>query len=117
MNRVTMKTSTIFVSGKGGTQVYRSLKEVPPRLRKKLLESTSGANSGTILIADRSGRDEIVRAVQGLPSDVQTRVASKVARRAQRMTTRHVAKIRQIWPEVLLLVLLAAVIWVVFTIR
>lgn len=117
MNRVTMKTSTIFVSVKGGTQVYRSLKEVPPRLRKKLIESTSGSNSGTILIADRSGRDEIVRAVQGLPSDVQTRVAAKVAQRTQRITKRQVERLREIWPEILLLFLLAVVIWVVFTIR
>ncbi len=118
MNRVTIKTSTIFVGVKGRTNVYRSLKDVPPRLRKKLIESTSGSNSGTILIADRSGRDEIVRAVQGLPSTVETRVPAKAAaRRLQKICTKPVSRMRQLLPELLLLVLLAVVIWAVSTVR
>jgi hypothetical protein len=118
MNRVTIKTSTILVGLKTKTEVYRSLKEVPPRLRKKLIESTSGSNSGTILIADRGGRDEIVRSVRGLPSNVQTRVGATVAsRRLQKISTERMSEVRRVWPELLLLLLLALVIWVVFTIH
>src|SRR5580693_3811925 len=83
MNRVTVKTSTIFISKGGKTQVYRSVNEVPPRLRKELEESTNSFNSATILIADRRGREEIVRALNGMPSSLRTRLASSLATPSQ----------------------------------
>src|SRR5207245_4618790 len=79
MKKVTVKTSTMFIAKSGRTQVYRSVSEVPPRLRKQLEESTNSFNSATILIADRRGREEIVRALNGLPSSLRTRLASSVA--------------------------------------
>jgi hypothetical protein len=79
MHRVTVKTSTIFIAKGGRTRVYRSVSEVPQRLRKELEESTNGFNSATILIADRRGRKEILRALQGLPSALRTRLAASMA--------------------------------------
>ena len=73
MDRLTVKTSTIFISVGSKTKVYRSVDEVPPKLRRKLQESTTGLNAATILIADRKGREEIVKALQGLPSGLQAR--------------------------------------------
>ena len=74
MSRVTLKSSTIFISVGEKTSVYRSVDEVPPRLRKKLEQSTNGMNSATILIADRRGRQEIARAIRGLPSGVRSSI-------------------------------------------
>ena len=68
-----MKSSTILISAGETEAVYRSVKEVPPPLRRKLLKSTNGLNSATILIADRRGRAEITRAIQSLPSSLQRR--------------------------------------------
>ena len=68
-----LKSSTILISAGGTEGVYRSVKEVPAALRRKLLKSTNGLNSATILIADRRGRDEIARAIQNLPSSLQRR--------------------------------------------
>ena len=79
MHRVTVKTSTIFIAKGGRTRVYRSVNEIPQRLRKELEESTNGFNSATILIADRRGRKEILRALQGLPSALRTRLAASLA--------------------------------------
>jgi hypothetical protein len=76
MDTVTVKSSTIFISIGDRTKIYRSVDDVPPALRKRLEQSTSGINSATILIADRNGRDELVRSIQGLPSGVQTRVGA-----------------------------------------
>ena len=67
MHRVTVKTSTIFIAKGGRTRVYRSVSEIPQRLRKELEESTNGFNSATILIADRRGRKEILRACRVCP--------------------------------------------------
>jgi hypothetical protein len=47
--------------------------EVPEGLRTRLLKSTNGANSATILIADRRGRQEIAKAMRHLPGPVQRR--------------------------------------------
>jgi hypothetical protein len=49
--------------------------EVPASLRQKLQASTKGMNSATILIADRRGREELVRALQGQPSEVWSLLA------------------------------------------
>jgi len=68
-----MKSSTILISAGDTDAVYRSVKEVPPPLRRLLLKSTNGLNSATILIADRRGREEIARAIQNLPSSLQRR--------------------------------------------
>ena len=68
-----MKSSTILISIGETDAVYRSVKEVPAPLRRKLLKSTNGLNSATILIADRRGREEIARAIQNLPSSLQRR--------------------------------------------
>jgi len=46
--------------------VYRSVEEIPPSLRTKLLKSTNNPNSRTILIADRRGRKEIAQAMRQL---------------------------------------------------
>src|SRR4051794_33966119 len=67
------QTSTVLISTSGREQVYRSVDEVPAGLRTRLLKSTNGANSATILIADRRGRQEIARAMRNLPGSVQKR--------------------------------------------
>src|SRR5665811_2020049 len=67
------QTSTVLISTSGSDQVYRSVDEVPAGLRTRLLRSTNGANSATILIADRRGRREIAKAMRNLPGPVQKR--------------------------------------------
>ena len=82
MHRFTLKTSTIFIAKGRKTRVYRSVQEVPRRLRQELEESTNGFNSATILIADRRGREEIVRALHGLPSALRSRLAPSLKKDA-----------------------------------
>jgi len=61
-----LKTSTILISADDTESVYHSVREVPEPLRKKLLRSTNGMNSRTILIADRRGEQRIARALKNL---------------------------------------------------
>jgi hypothetical protein len=67
------QTSTVLISTSGTDQVYRSVQDVPAKLRTRLLKSTNGANSATILIADRQGRKEIAKAMRNLPGPMQRR--------------------------------------------
>ncbi len=62
-----LKTSTILISSDDTDGSYRSMRDVPPKLRKKLIECTSSSNAATILIADRAGREQISSAIRNLP--------------------------------------------------
>jgi hypothetical protein len=120
-----VKTSTIFIAKGGKTQVYRSVSEVPPRLRKELEESTNSFNSATILIADRRGREEILRALNGLPSGLRTRLASSLAAkpvvaptfRTLAARNQTVAFLRRNWAEILLPGAVGLIVWLAFNYR
>jgi len=70
------QTSTVLISSGGHDLVYRSVEEVPARLRTKLLKFTNGRNSATILIADRRGRREVAKAMRNLPGPGHRRLAA-----------------------------------------
>jgi hypothetical protein len=110
MDRLTVKTSTIFISVGSKTKVYRSVDEVPPKLRRKLQESTTGLNAATILIADRKGREEIVKALQGLPSGLRPRPGRAARQESRKMDWKT-------WAEILLPGLIGLLIWVAFNYR
>jgi hypothetical protein len=53
-----VKTSTVMISTGGERSLYRSVQEVPESLRQRLIRTTNGANSGTIVIADQAGKEQ-----------------------------------------------------------
>ena len=95
------QTSTVLISAGGADLVYRTVEEIPAGLRTRLLKSTSGGDSGTILIADRRGRQEIAKAAGKLPG---SRNRSSAAEWLTRGRKRGVA-------AVLVLLALALVVW------
>jgi hypothetical protein len=132
MNRVTVKTSTIFIAKGGKTQVFRSVNDMPAKLRKELEDSTNSFNSATILIADRRGREEIVRALNGLPSSLRTRLASSLSSKKpaekespaaedpggdRKDFTRVVMFVRRNWMEILLPGAVGLIVWLAFNFR
>lgn len=120
MSRVTVKTSTIFISVGDETKVYRSVNDVPLRLRRKLEQSTNGINSATILIADRRGREEIVKAIRGLPSSVQSRLAPPVPAEPAQSKAAKAAAARAMlrsWAEFLLPGAIGFVVWLLFSLK
>jgi hypothetical protein len=126
MHRVTVKTSTIFIAKTGRTQVYRSVGEIPARLRKELEQSTNSFNSATILIADRRGREEIMKALNGLPSNLRSRLANSLAPRpaGEPPVTQAVSKaapilgfMRRNWLEITLPTAVAVIVWAAFTFK
>lgn len=119
MGRVTVKSSTIFISVGDKTQVFRSVNDVPPRLRKKLEQSTNGINSATILIADRRGREEIVRAIRGLPSGVRSRFAASLRRDTDEDASlpRPVRILLRNWAEILLPGAIGLLVWLLFSLK
>jgi hypothetical protein len=57
-----VKTCAVLVASREERGFYKSVQDVPEPLRTRLKESTSGANAGTILIADRAGRQRLTEA-------------------------------------------------------
>jgi hypothetical protein len=126
MHRVTVKTSTIFIAKRGQTQVYRSVGEIPAKLRKELEESTNSFNSATILIADRRGREEIVKALNGMPSSLRSRLANSLTPRpaGERPSDAPESRaapmmrfMRRNWLEITLPAAVALIVWAAFTFR
>ena len=115
MALLTAKRSTIFIADAKGIQVFNSVSEVPLPLRRKLQETTRSTNSATILIADRQGREELVRALQGAPSSVQCRLAetlrAKQARPAQEIPTVRRLKLPTLWIAAVFVLIVCASIW------
>jgi hypothetical protein len=77
-NSGVFQTSTVLISVDGAETVYRSVEEVPARLRSQLVKCTNGSNSATILIADRRGRQEMARTLRSLPGSAQRRLAQSI---------------------------------------
>ena len=117
MSRVTLKSSTIFISVGNKTEVYRSVADVPPSLRKQLEQSTNGINSATILIADRKGKEEIVRAIRGLPSNLRSKLSTTMREEAPRAERKPIAwaSLWQDWAEFLLPAAVGVAVWLLFS--
>lgn len=117
MSRVTLKSSTIFISVGNRTEVYRSVDDVPPPLRKQLEQSTNGIHSATILIADRKGKEEIVRAVRGLPSSLRSRVSSSLRDEVAADSPAGWRVLGRCWIEILLPPAIGFAVWLLFSLR
>lgn len=95
------------------------MEDVPLPLRQKLLECTRGMNSATILIADKQGREELVRALQGRPSEVQCRLVDNMRSRqpgavADPPATQSIYRSLRFWLEIILPVAAGASLWAFF---
>jgi hypothetical protein len=80
-----VKTSVVMISAGDENVFYDSVQDVPERLRKQLIETTASANSGTIVIADRAGKEQLtqVLARRDLMRERNLGVAPAIAQRLE----------------------------------
>jgi hypothetical protein len=121
MQRVTVKTSTILIAKGGRTRVYRSMQEIPQRLRKQLEDSTNGFNSTTMLIVDRRGRGASA-GLEGLAVGLaHARVSSMQSQTLEQPPVAACHSVLQFlprnWLEILLPGAVGAVLWLAFNYR
>jgi hypothetical protein len=107
-DRITHKTSTILVSTGGKLRSFRTLEEVPDEMRQRLIQSTSGPYSATLLIADEAGRQEVLRSLRGQPSAVESRWMRSFASQGQPAGPAR-PEVGQGWRRVAEVVLLAGI--------
>jgi hypothetical protein len=113
-----MKTSAVMIAAGEERGFYRSVQDVPEPLRARLLEVTTSANSGTIVIADRAGKEQLSLGKgkrQGAEESSLERVAPKhaIATRAQRLLNARFTP----WAVAFLLLVAAAILAAVFLTR
>jgi hypothetical protein len=53
----------VMIAARGERGFYHSVHDVPEPLRTQLLESTGSRNAGTIVIADRAGKEQLSQAM------------------------------------------------------
>ena len=87
------------------------MNEVPTPLRKRLEDTTGGANAATILIADSKGKEELVRAIQGVPGSVPFRVARRAGKRRRQQQARELMRSWRTWLELGVILLAALLVW------
>lgn len=56
-----IKTSAVMIAARGEQGFYHSVQDVPEPLRTQLIETTGSSNAGTIVIADRAGKEQITQ--------------------------------------------------------
>ena len=113
MGTSTFKTSTIFVGTSRKTRVFRSLDEVPAGVRKRLHENLAGPNTRTLIVADRAGREYLLRALRhatGSPAPMGRRSAARTRREALQVC----AAAQRYWLEIALIGLLGVATWALF---
>ena len=121
MPLLTAKSSTIFISTGGDTKVYHSVSDIPVPLRRKLEETTQSQNSATILIADKRGKEELVRALQGEESSVHCRLAETIRTRKNErsLVEKRQATFRIVrrWLEFLIPLAIGGSLWILIESR
>lgn len=119
MTELIARCSTIFIATREDMRVYHSVSEVPVALRQKLEISTRGMNSATILIADRRGREELIRALKGEANDLLPVLAGIKSRRQTdaplkdacvKQESRPLLSVRR-WLELFIPVIVGAWLW------
>ncbi|MGD1069995.1 MAG: hypothetical protein ABSB15_07630 [Bryobacteraceae bacterium] len=58
-----MKTSAVMIASGDEQGFYHSVQDVPEPLRTQLIEVTNSSNAGTIVIADRAGKEQLTQVI------------------------------------------------------
>jgi hypothetical protein len=101
------------------------VQEVPEPLRTKLLASTKSANSGTIVIADRAGKEQITHIVGRREAAARERstvapplrIAARGKWPARMRDTSFLGMSRTFWIGIVLLLIASGLIAAVFAIH
>jgi hypothetical protein len=111
-----MKTSAVMIATAGDMGFYRSVQEVPEPLRTQLIETTTSANSGTIVIADRVGKEQISQVVgrRQIAKERESKAAAKSSRSGRRS---FLGYSWVFWAGAFLILCAAGVVGAVFAIR
>jgi hypothetical protein len=112
MQTSTFKTSTIFVGTGKRTRVFQSMDDVPTGLRKRMSEHLSGPNTRTLIVADRRGREYLLRVLQRATNSTTLKSCDVIATPSvSRPFSDLWLKAKRYWLEIALIGMLGATGW------
>jgi hypothetical protein len=111
-----MKTSAVMIATGDERGFYRSVQDVPEPLRRQLIEITNSANSGTIVIADRAGKEQITQRLARRES-TREHVAPREAPAPPEPKRRILGLSWIVWAGFLLVLVAAGIITAMFVIH
>jgi hypothetical protein len=116
-----MKTSAVLIAAQGEHGFYRSVQDVPEPLRTQLIETTTSRNSGTIVIADRAGKEQLTQVLarreNGREEIAESAIIDAEPRDEQKLVRRSLGLPWLAWGGFVLVLLVAAVIYALFQYR
>lgn len=116
MQTSTFKTSTIFVATAKRTRVFQSMDEMPVDVRRRISEQLSGPNTRTLIVADRRGREYLLKVLQRATNSSASLTGASAAETPKPLRQLSVlwGKAKRYWLEVGLIALLGASGWALF---
>lgn len=114
-----IKTSAVLIAAGEKRGFYRSVQEVPEPLRARLIATTASANSGTIVIADRAGKEQLTQVMARRETSTEQETPLNLAAEEPRAATgyRIFGVSWAAWAGLLVVLTLAAVISTLFGMR
>lgn len=109
MTRVTAKSSTIYVTTRDGLRVFQSMQDVPETYRRRLQACVRDGNSVKLLIADKRGREELMRALGSVQLEAGSIARPPGPQTCPRPEYRGLSL--RTWVELLLPAVLGASLW------
>lgn len=110
-----MKTSAVLIATGQERGFYRSVQEVPEPLRTRLQETTTGANAGTILIADRAGKQRLTEAWARREASAKSAPAASASETASAEQLSRAPWLK--WAALFLVLALTVILAAIFGIR
>ncbi len=113
-----MKTSVVMIAARGERGFYNSVHDVPEPLRTQLLETTGSRNAGTIVIADRAGKEQLTQAMSRRESSPPKESDAQLAEVPEaRLHPRHPRFQWIAWAGLALVLMAAAAVAALFYLR
>jgi len=112
-----MKTSAVMIAARGAHGFYRSVQDVPEPLRTQLIETTTSSNSGTIVIADRAGKEQLTQVLARRENNRDEISPAATEAAAEASPARPLRLPWLAWGGFVFILLLAAVIYALFQYR
>lgn len=103
-----IKTSAVMIATGGEHGFYSSVKDVPEPLRTQLLETTASPNSGTIIIADKAGKEQLTQAMARRESARSNAAEAPIGEQPDKLPNPHMRQLA--WAGLVLVLLLALLI-------
>lgn len=84
-----IKTSSVRVASGNQDRIFRSLDDLPPALRERVIETIEGPNSETVLIANQAAYERIVEGGRKAQQAEGPSVIFETPQRSNALSTRH----------------------------